>query len=143
MGVPRTGSTAMQIAFVRQRTDLLARGVRYPTASNDSAAARGQTVAGNGVALLPHLTAAEAQPSTLDQFRQELDRADGRTVLYSSEALFRSIPARLEELINLAERDGYAARSVLFVRDVAGHALSVYSQNVRSGNCRLSFGDYV
>ncbi len=100
-------------------------------------------MAGNGVALLPHVAAERADPGVLDRLRRELDGAQGRTVLYSSETLYRSRPERLAEVVETARTAGFDVRAVGFVRDIAGHALSVYSQNVRAGHCRLTFTEYV
>jgi hypothetical protein len=132
----KTGSTALQVALVRNRELLAARGIRYPEHRTDQRALRGETVSGNGLALAPYLapqpeTSAADSATALAQLLSEVDTASARSLLYSSEMLFYFDADRLRELHETLAARGVRLRVMMFVRDVAGHALSSYAQEVK------------
>jgi len=143
VGIPKTGSTALQIAFTRNRPSLAKMGVHYPAARNDAAAMRGRLVSGNGVALLSHMTAEQHDPAVLDSLRAEIRDAPAPSVLFSSEALFRSRPERVRELVDAVRSEDFDVKVVAFVRDLAGHALSSYSEMVKGALLTTTFAEYV
>ncbi len=142
-GLPKTGSTALQIAFVRNRDRLAELGVTYPPAATDAAAMAGRLTSGNGVTLLPFLTADQSDSTLLDQLRAAVEGAETPWVLYSSEALIRSQPDRLRELADAFAEVGAEVRILAFVRDIAGHALSSYSEMVKGALLTTTFAEFI
>jgi len=131
----KTGSSALQVAFVQNRDQLAALGVRYPVAASDHIALRGGVVSGNGMEILEHLAPRKNEPGedtrVLEMVRKEVAGADGGAVLYSSEFLYQYQPTRLAEMREVMAGEGATVQAVVYVRDVAGHALSSYSQVVK------------
>ncbi len=144
----KTGSSALQVALSRNRETLAEHGVLYPTARNDKIANDGGVVTGNGVHLAPFLLSRapsiDADPAgraALNKMVGILNRAEFDTVLYSSELLYRSSADRLAALT--ARTTGWQPQAVLYVRDIAGHALSMYSQVCKRGRYTGTLDDYL
>ena len=135
MGMGKTGSSALQVAFVQNRDQLAALGVRYPAAASDHIAARGGVVSGNGMEIVEHVAPRKNDPveaaKALEMVRQEVAGADGGAVLYSSEFLYQFQHPRLAEMRDVVSGEGATMQAVVYVRDVAGHALSSYCQVVK------------
>lgn len=136
IGMGKTGSSALQVAFVRNRRRLAGLGIDYPEHASDARAERGDTVSGNGEALAqflfpPYGVTDAVQQAALQGLLRHLDATTAPTVLYSSEFLYYFNPARLRELHDRLADRGVRLRVVLFVRDYAGLALSSYAQRVK------------
>lgn len=135
MGMGKTGSSALQVAFVQNRDQLAAVRVHYPVAGSDAVAARGGVVSGNGLEILEHLAPRKGDPAeavrALERVRNDVAGAHSGTVLYSSEFLYHAQPARLAEMRDVMSAQGATVQAVVYVRDIAGHALSSYSQVVK------------
>jgi hypothetical protein len=132
----KTGSSALQVALVRNRELLAERGIRYPAHVTDERALRGETVSGNGLALAPYLapqdkTTDDEGTAALASLLSEVDTASARSLLYSSEMLFYFDVERLRALHQTLAARGVRLRVMMFVRDIAGHALSSYAQEVK------------
>lgn len=138
VGIPKTGSSALQVAFAQQRDTLADHGITYPAARNDSAARAGRVTGGNGTALLPHLASEAPSPAVLDRVREELAEAD-RFVLYSSEAMWRARPNRMAELMAVADD----VRVVAFLRDPVSHAVASHAQMVSAMGYEGTLLEYV
>jgi hypothetical protein len=147
MGMGKTGSSALQVAFVQNREQLAARGVHYPVAGSDHIAARGGVVSGNGMEILDHVAPRKNDPDeatrVLEMVRKEVAGADGGAVLYSSEFLYQYRPTRLAEMRDVISGEGATVQAVVYVRDVAGHALSSYSQVVKRSLYTESFAHFL
>ncbi|WP_402466801.1 hypothetical protein [Isoptericola aurantiacus] len=148
LGINKTGSTALQIAFVRNRDVLREHGVHYPMSSSDARALSGEVVSGNGNALLPYLGQGgrandEQALAALATLLRELDATEDPTVLYSSELLFRFSPDRITALAQLLEERGVTLQVAVYLRDIAGHALSVYAQGVKKNRVTSDLEGYL
>lgn len=146
MGIPKTGSSALQVAFAQRREKLARLGVHYPQSPSDLRAERGQVTAGNGV-LLRQLLVDRDQATALDrQFElvtETLQSSGNRHVLYSSELLFGFLPDRLAKLRDLARVQGYQMHAALYVRNRDAHAWSAYSQQLKRGLYSGTFLDFL
>lgn len=147
MGMGKTGSSALQVAFVRNREKLADAGVNYPEHSSDEPARRGEVISGNGMGITPYLAPPKHDEEEAARARRRLFRtvedSPQETVLYSSEFLYLFEPPRLDELqADMRARD-VVIQAVVYVRDVAGHALSSYSQVVKRALYTGAFADYL
>lgn len=144
VGMPKTGSTAVQVALVRNRDLLISLGVTYPPARSDRAALAGRLMSGNGVSLLPYVTSQEPMPEAVEEIRRQVAESGTPFVLWSSEALYyRLRPDRLGELAAGLASDGVELTVTGFVRDIAGHAVSSYSEMVKGALLTRSFHEFV
>lgn len=148
VGMGKTGSSALQVAFVRNRKQLAAHGIAYPEDSSDINALRGEVISGNAMKLVKYLdprTPAdiEHQKTFLADFKRTIHDATESRVLFSSEFLYSANPDRFEEFCRALGDDGVKVKVVVYVRDVAGHALSMYSQVVKRSLFTGTFMDFI
>jgi hypothetical protein len=149
MGLPKTGTTALQVWCVRNRGWLQQRGVWYPPFRSDARAMDGGSHVGNGIPLMRYLrpesaTHADAPQRVLRQVRAELTRTDAKTVLYSNEWLFgQHRPEQLRALRDALAETGVTLQTVVYLRDIVGLALSAYAQQVQTRLVATTFGEYV
>ena len=137
----KTGSSALQVAFVRNRAALAAAGVRYPSHVSDRRAVRGRTVSGNGLALLELLTTGAG--GDLAPVLAELTSSSEPTVLYSSEFLWYFRPDRLSWFVDQLAAVDVDLVVVAYVRDIAGLVVSSYRQMVKRARYVNSLSQYV
>jgi len=147
VGMSKTGSSALQVAFVRERELLARHGWAYPAAESDDLAGAGGVTSGNGVPLarwlVPGLAPEGADPGRVqERALAALRRHAGEQVLLSSEFLWQLEAGALARFVRQAEALGYQVEAVGYVRDIAGHALSEYSQRVKRHLLTASFGDF-
>jgi hypothetical protein len=147
MGMGKTGSSALQVAFARSRDQLATHGINYPPHSSDVAAANGQVVSGNGMGILEAVgprkhDPAEALRSETELF-EESTKSGFHTTLYSSEFLYMFSPPHVESLQRRLLERGVRLQAVVYVRNMAGHAVSSYSQAVKRGLYTGTFRDYI
>jgi len=148
LGMGKTGSSALQVAFVRNRARLAELGIDYPAHGSDRRALLGETVSGNGIALTRYLcpepaTTAEQEASALNGLLEAIATSTATTLLYSSEILFYFQPDRLRSLHATLAEQGIRLRTLTYVRDVAGHALSSYAQMVKRSRYTEPLGTYL
>jgi hypothetical protein len=147
MGAHKTGSSALQVAFARNREQLAARGILYPRWENDEVVLAGGVDSGNGLPLAWFLVPSMA-PRGRD-VASELDRAlatlddEADSVLYSSEFLYRFDDDRWGQLVERVAAHGRSLRAVVYVRDISGHALSMYGQQVKRGLYTGTFSAFI
>jgi hypothetical protein len=149
VGMGKTGSTALQVAFVRNRELMAGHGYTYPPHGMDAVALLDGVVTGNCPPLVELLVLRKSPPDV--PFDVLLERAlapirahDGQTsMLFSSEFLCRFDRDRLDIFRQRCRDLGYALEVVGYVRDIAGHALSDYSQRVKRHGMTDSFTEYL
>lgn len=135
-GAPKTGTSYLQVLFARYADGLRAGGIIYPRNSYHDAAAAGGITSGNGVEMANFLNPALPHPipdkeAFLRQMTEELERADGKDLLYSSEFISFANKPRSERLASAIAEAGYSAHVIYLVRDIGAAALSTYSQQVK------------
>lgn len=147
MGLGKTGSSALQTGFVRNRRELAAAGVRYPQHRSDQAARRGKAVSGNGWDLYHFLRMADAEEAAATQglarVEHKVGTAKEETLLYSSEFLVQFERCRLRELDESMTLRGVEVHAVVYVRNLAGYAVSKYSQLVKRSLLTQTFDEYI
>lgn len=149
MGLTKTGSTAIQTWCVWNRDFLADHGVRYPEHPSDQAARRGAPLPGNGTPLLPFLGAPArmdraAADRGIDQVVADLLAGGAPLTLASNEKMWGQFrPAKLRGLAERIRAEGVTPQAVVYLRDIAGHAVSVYVQRVQQGAVRVPLEDYL
>ena len=104
---------------------------------------------GNGLPLLRYLRPESAKrpdgpERALRQVRAELARNDATTVLYSNEWLFgQHRSEQLRALRDALAVTGVTLQTVVYLRDIAGLALSAYAQQVETRLVATTFSEYV
>lgn len=149
IGAPKTGSSALQSAFVINRDALIERGIFYPRSHTDANAAAGNPISGNAIALAnffnPSLTVM-AEEWDFDACAAALDLARSAgcsTVLYSSEYMSCFLSERMNDFLARIASFGAWVEIVYFVRNIASHAMSCYRQHLKGGRFGGTFAAYV
>ncbi|QIX28032.1 hypothetical protein ncot_16615 [Nocardioides sp. JQ2195] len=154
VGIPKTGTSALQVAFVRDRELLAQHGIIYPSdpavPSMDARATRGGVTSGNASLLRAFLmpgktprgtSPEEALATAMTVIR---DAGDGSSsLLFSSEFLCRSDLGRFATFVAACDEIGYDVEVVGYVRNVVGHAVSQYIQRLKRHRFTGSFADFV
>jgi GT2 family glycosyltransferase len=148
VGMSKTGSSALQVEFVRARQVLAEHGWSYPVDESDDLAVVGGVTSGNGLPLarllVPGLAPPGADPARVqERALTALRRHAGENVLLSSEFLWQLDGEALERFVRQANAQGFRVEAVGYVRDIAGHALSEYSQRVKRHLLTASFGEFI
>jgi hypothetical protein len=131
-GYHKTGSSYLQSVLAANRDYLQSHGVCYPTHDSDNRAARGEPTAGNGHDFALTLRALDRVRSSvmLKQAIKTADSARANRLLLSAEGFFHTfglVPDSLTLLNDICSELGVKVIKLLvFVRDPAEHALSVY-----------------
>lgn len=154
VGIPKTGTSALQVAFVRNRELLAEHGILYPSdpgvPSMDARATRGGVTSGNAsllrAFLMPAKTPRGVSPDQALTTAIELIEGTGdgtSSVLFSSEFLCRSHLDRFATFVAACDRIGYDVEVVGFVRNIVGHAVSQHVQRIKRHRFTGSFGDFI
>ena len=136
IGAPKTGTSALQSALVRNRPWLQQRGFAYPASDSDAQAEAGRITSGNGFALAKYMNPkSDVMPNAniaaiWAHTRREIDAAPGN-VLYSSEFFFFMDPERLQLFAEDLRSMGVGLKIILWLRNITEHALSAYNQVVK------------
>lgn len=150
IGATKTGTSALQVALVRNRRKLQEMGILYPQSESDRAAEQGKITSGNGLAIAsflnPKLPFSQrfARPDYLTEMFSEISvETDADSVLFSSEHIGFFIDERLRSFVDAAQQYGYTMEIVYFVRNVLDHAYSAYNQGVKRHRMGLDFETYI
>jgi len=134
IGMPKTGTSALQVFFAANQESLKQSGVWYPTSANLQAAKSGAVTSGNATGIARFLNPDNPHPEdpqeALERFQDELKQNSG-TILYSSEFLHNASPERLQQLKSVATSLGHEIRIVVFLRHQIDIAFAQYSQGVK------------
>ena len=142
IGAFKTGTTVIQSALASLRGDLAACGVHYPFPfglKKPAAATTDSVTVGNAFALgyflNPglHSRLKGTRPDVADWVRACIADADGRDLLFSSEAMFHARADETRELCAIFEQAGYEITVILYVRHLVDHAISLYLQDLKQG----------
>ncbi len=145
IGAPKTGSSAIQSGFAKNAEPLARACVLYPDFASLEKARADKITSGNGVPLAKFFGAPVGDHIKTDHLLPEIRSAIGRydKVVYSSEviSLFDlGVAARRYQEIRSIARD---VRILIYVRSIAGHALSSYHQRIKSARTQASFEDFI
>ncbi|GAA2015546.1 hypothetical protein GCM10009755_29140 [Brevibacterium samyangense] len=121
----------------------------YPAHKSDVAARKGKVVSGNGVGIHTVfvtdavLANQNAQRGDLNEFADRIEASSYTTTVYSTEALWKLDPDRLTRARAILGERGIRLEVVAYVRDMAGHALSLYGQAVKRHKYIQDFSHFI
>jgi hypothetical protein len=145
IGLPKTGSSAIQ-AWLREHRELLSQaGVFYAADPKEEGGPAWSITSGNAVGLARQLSETPEptyDPDPIRSFSERYVSPDHAVSLVSSEILAAALPERLARL-----RDegigGRPVRVLALVRDHYGHAFSLWHQMIKRSGFAGSFSDFI
>lgn len=142
-GLPKTGSSALQVAFARHSGVLESLGVAYPDLGSGQAARDGGITSGNGAPVAGFLNGNDRQADAVDACLAAMAAAPQATTLLSSELFYSARPDRLAAFVERVRAEGFGVRVAFFVRSLYEWAWSAYVQNVKNHGVSAGFPDWV
>ena len=141
LGMPKTGSSALQVFLARNRSALLERGVDYLPIGEFALGVNGRISAGNGAYLARTLLAPDSPARIVDperhraEFNEAVAASQARVGIVSSELFIDAKRDALEGLIgDLGER-GIAVKALYYIRRHDQFLASAYMQQVKRHGC--------
>lgn len=148
-GLPKTGSSALQVFFARNHAALRQKSIDYFPLGEFAAAATGQISAGNAsclaTALIPaaHPDAAANPTQVFAAVTRAIAAGRCQTGLLSSELLADADPERLRNWAATIRAAGITLKSVYFIRQQSQMLCSMYVQYVKRSLCRETPEAYI
>jgi hypothetical protein len=136
IGHGRCGSTSIQNFAGRERTELAARGLVYPS---DTEMGFPVCVGGNAQAIYK----ARRQPGTLELVKDYLDGQPQTNFLLSSEWLLYPEELLVGELADALNTENRTVKVIAYVREQREWLMSRYAQAVKSKRWTLSLDEYM
>jgi len=135
IGFPKTGSSALQYGFEKNREILAANGIHYGQGHVSALTSRGGITSGNGARLAQYLVPRRRTPdfdeaAFAERFASRYVSADHPISLISSEALAFAEPAMLARFASQVVRNDDVV-VVAIIRDIYGHARSAWMQGIK------------
>ncbi|WP_349829372.1 hypothetical protein [Brevibacterium litoralis] len=149
VGQPKTGASALRSWFVFNRNKLREADIDYPEHPSDGATLKGKVVSGNGVGLHTlflsddMLNAQNRERTDLNAFVDSVESSHYGTTVYTTEAMWKIDPAQLESVRDALGTRDIRIEIVAYVRDTAGHALSLYGQAVKRHKFTHDFSHFI
>lgn len=141
IGVPKTGSSALQVFFARNHQVLLGRGIDYFRIGDFALGASGSISSGNGAlvsrSLLPAgspIGIGEPEPHLKALFAA-IDASTSERGLVSSEIFADADLPALTRLVDRVRQKGITPRAFFFVRRQDQFLSSAYMQQVKRHQC--------
>ena len=141
LGMPKTGSSALQVFLARNHAALLARGVDYLPIGEFALGVNGRISAGNGAYLARTLLAPDSPARIPDpdrhraEFHAALARSTAPIGIVSSELFIDARRAALEGLIGALAERGVAVKALYYIRRHDQFLASAYMQQVKRHGC--------
>jgi hypothetical protein len=148
-GLPKTGTSALQVFFARNRAALRDKSVDYFPLGEFAAGVAGGISAGNAAhlatALMPadHPDAAPKPALHFSALTRAIAASPCQTGLLSSEFLAGADPERLRRWVDSLQAAGLTVRCVYFIRSQTQLLSSMYVQYVKRSLCRETPEAYV
>jgi hypothetical protein len=147
-GIPKTGTSSLQVFLARNRDALRGKGVDYLPIGDFASGGAGLISTGNGVfvarSLLP-----EGDPSSLGdpalhlaEFSRAMAASDCETAMLSSEYFANADPARLKAWVAGLRATGITARMVYFIRAQDQLVSAMYTQFVKRSMCQETADEF-
>ena len=144
IGLPKTGSTAIQLWLSRNRESLGRSGIHYADIFQSSPFT--SRIVGNGFGLFPYLLPSEAAEAVDDDEveREFLDTYFGplKKAFISAEILHNAEIDKLQRFSEFLARENCDARIIVFVRDVYSRCYSLYLQRLKATSYHGDFRHY-
>lgn len=141
LGLPKTGSSALQVSFARNHAAFAKQGVDYYQLGEFQVGLAGSITSGNGSILsrAVHPEGHPIRPKDAERHVQDfLDAAKASAQprgLISSELFAFADDARMRELLDAVRALGYAPRAIFLVRRQDQWLASSYMQQVKRHQC--------
>ncbi len=148
LGIPKTGSSALQVFLARNHAALLARGVDYLRIGEFMLGVEGRISAGNGAYLARTMLSPDSPAHLPDteryraEFREAVARSTARIGIVSSELFIDARREALEALIAELGEDGITVRALYYIRQHDQFLTSSYMQQVKRHACTESPESY-
>jgi hypothetical protein len=144
IGAGKTGTSAIQVALVRNRQLLADYGLLYPESHSDALASQGLITSGNGNLLADILWRTDAnQPAAKQRIKRLLDQYPEHSLVYSSERIVTCDIDRFAELSELFRTNGVNVKIIYYVRHLMDYAVSLYGQSVKRAGAALDFTNWI
>jgi hypothetical protein len=149
LGIPKTGSSALQVCWAQNREALLSQSFDYFELGDFLMGLRGKISSGNGAHLARSFLPpqAEAYLPTREQQLSQLDRkileSDCDTGVLSSELFVFADDARLAEFAGWLVERGISLKVFYFIRDQVQFLTSTYIQQVKRHACTETAEQYI
>ena len=140
-GLPKTGSSALQVFLARNAEALRIDGIDYLPIGEFAAGAAGKISSGNGALIARFLLPdgdrnREAGISHMDGLLAAMDASECESGLISGEFFASADPVRLRDFAGMLRARGVTPVLVYFVRAQDQMLASMYVQDVKRGWCR-------
>jgi hypothetical protein len=149
LGMPKTGSSALQVFLARNHEALLRRGVDYLPIGEFALGVNGRISAGNGAYLARTLLAPDSPARIAEperhraEFAAAIERSGGRIGIVSSELFIDARREALETLIGELREGGITVKAFYYIRRHDQFLASAYMQQVKRHGCTDSPETYV
>ncbi|MGQ7794074.1 hypothetical protein ACUN0C_16830 [Faunimonas sp. B44] len=147
VGSGKTGTSYLQSCFSLSESTFLANGLYYPRAPRHDLAVSGRITGGNGLriarTLNPNTFTGTPDESLGDDLLTAIAHAEGREILFSSEAMMSMLGPQLSTLVDTVRSHGYSVLFVMYVRSLVELAYSSYNMHVKRANLSGDFGDFL
>lgn len=144
MGIPKTGSSALQQCLAQNREQLRECGVTYPDYKKDKAG-EGVVCSGNGGVIGYYFKKPFFKPQNID-FKNQIKswlKSDSKYLVYSSEAIYSYIDTdKLKKLEKLLNDNDAELEFMFYIRSIIGYLYSWHNQFVRAGYSK-DFAHYI
>jgi len=144
IGAGKTGTTALQIHFVKNRNALKDVGIYYPEHNNDFKAKQFKIIVGNAPVIAGIIKNENCDSKEIKKIVNEyIKKSEGKDILLSSEIMSFFKENCLEELKKAINNHGYELKIIYYVRAIADHMMSSYHQNLKRSLYKKSFNDFI
>lgn len=144
IGLPKTGSSALQTLFSRHAQDLSREGVRY--ADLAPSAKDNKISSGNGVDLFRWASPAKQppgfSPTEFEKHFRDIHFGDQSRALVSSELLGNLRATEVLAIRELFTRLGVEVAPFCFVRNIYDHCYSLYLQSLKRHGLSVAFPEF-
>lgn len=153
MGLPKTGTSALQAFFSKNRNLLLEKSIDYPIMGNFQGQVKGNIASGNAAflarAFLPEnhrgtLVNSRNRNEYIQEFIDKIKHSKSKYIVVSSEFLVAlNIDSLLEIKNFLKSQLNLKIKIVYYMREQVSHLTSTYIQSVKRSNCTLFPEEYI
>ena len=151
MGLPKTGTSALQAFFSKNRNLLLEKSIDYPIMGNFQRQVKGDIASGNAVffakAFLPKNNKSSLvnnKNKYIQEFIDKIKHSKSKYIVVSSEFLVGINISSLFEIKNfLKSQLNIKIKIVYYMREQVSHLTSTYIQSVKRSNCTLFPEEYI
>ncbi len=147
IGMPKTGSTALQACFAKSRQELASHGVLYPENVEGCPFKNHRLLVGSFLkfgSMPRHIQSREEYTKEnidekyrefVDHVHVQIDRSSPEAMVLSSESLFRRIPPhKYRPVRRMFDRFGHETRLVAYLRRPSEYFVSMLQQNFRASH---------